>query len=444
MPVSFVHLSDIHFGQEKGSQLIIHDDVKERLIEDAAGQVKQHVGGHATGVIVSGDIAYAGKSAEYKQAAIWLDRLTAAVGCDSTAVQVVPGNHDIDLAGISSGCKLMLDAIVAGGEAQLDVYLEAEIDREAIYNRFAAYRPFAEGYNCPLDRAGGIASERIYELAPGRKLRIVGLNSALICRKKDEEGRLLLGARQHVLPRRAGEELVVICHHPLKWLQDSDEARRYVRNRARVFVSGHEHNPALRVETIKSGCDLMTLEAGATVPPRAENGYTYTYNILVFDWHAESDGLEVTIIPRAWTEDDKDFVADDHRLGGRRPTVLLGSPNFRGNGATEMDAIAAAAPPIAVAPPSDDIPGSERSGGDEMGQDFALLLLRFFRDLSPNQRLAVLLKLKLLPDEWRDPLTHTIERNIVDALARQGRLAEVESAVTEIQNENASVDREVK
>jgi hypothetical protein len=35
MQIRFVHLSDLHFGQEKGSQLTIRDDVKERLIEDA-------------------------------------------------------------------------------------------------------------------------------------------------------------------------------------------------------------------------------------------------------------------------------------------------------------------------------------------------------------------------------------------------------------------------
>jgi hypothetical protein len=33
---------------------------------------------------------------------------------------------------------MMLDAIVDKGEAQLDSFLEAEIDREALYNRFAA------------------------------------------------------------------------------------------------------------------------------------------------------------------------------------------------------------------------------------------------------------------------------------------------------------------
>jgi hypothetical protein len=443
MPICFVHLSDIHFGQEKGSQLIIHDDVKERLIEDAARQVKAHATGRAHGLIVSGDIAYAGKSAEYKQAASWLDRLTAAVGCEKTAAQIAPGNHDIDLDGISSGCRLMLEAIVRDGEAQLDAFLEAEIDREALYNRFAAYRPFAEGYNCPLDRTGGIASDRRYELAPGRTLRVIGLNSALICQKKDVEGRLLLGARQHVLPRTSGEELVVICHHPLRWLQDSDEARRYVRNRARVFVSGHEHNPSLRIETIKPGCDLMTLEAGATVPPRAENGYTYTYNLLMFEWDAGTDGLKVTVVPRAWSEDDKDFAADDHRLGGHKPTVVLGCPNFRMAVGSEPSGAAAgeeAALPVATEVGS----AGQDSGGDQMSENFALLLLRFFRDLSPSQRLAVLLKLRLLPDEWRDPLTHSIERHIVDKLAREGRLAELEAAVNDIQSQNVTHRGEVK
>jgi hypothetical protein len=443
MPISFVHLSDIHFGQEKGSQLVIHNDVKERLIEDAARQVKAHAGGAANGIVVSGDIAYAGETAQYRDAAAWLDRLTAAVSCDKTAVQVVPGNHDIDLDGISSGCQMMLDAIANEGEARLDAFMEAELDRETFYNRFAAYRPFAEGYNCPLDGTGGNAGERRYPLASGRTLRIIGLNSALICRKKDIEGRLLLGARQHVLPMQAGEELVVICHHPLHWLQDSEEARRYISNRARVFVSGHEHNPKVRVETIKPGCDLMMLEAGAAVPPRAENGFTYTYNLLIFDWDEATDGLKVTIVPRQWSEDDKIFVADDRRLGGRKPTTVLGCPNFKAESGT-ASSHASAGVPLPPAPVADIVPADEQPGGEQMTEDFALLLLRFFRDLTPSQRLAILLKLKLLPDEWRDPLTHSIERRIVDRLAKEGRLAELEAAINELQSQSATERREAR
>lgn len=99
-------------------------------------------------------------------------------------------------------------------------------------------------------------------------------------------------------PIEPGVELIVLCHHPLKWLQDSDDARKYVRNRARVFISGHEHDPSLGIETIEDGCDLLTLAAGATVPPKAESRYTYTYNLLTFDWHPDGDKLLVEVVPR--------------------------------------------------------------------------------------------------------------------------------------------------
>jgi metallophosphoesterase superfamily enzyme len=92
----YIHLSDIHFGQEKGGDLYIHDDIKEQILTDAREYVIGLKNEKADGVIVSGDIAYAGKQQEYVNAGKWLDRLTAAVGCDVTNVQVVPGNHDID------------------------------------------------------------------------------------------------------------------------------------------------------------------------------------------------------------------------------------------------------------------------------------------------------------------------------------------------------------
>jgi hypothetical protein len=34
MALRFVHLSDIHFGQENGELIYIHDDVRERLLDD--------------------------------------------------------------------------------------------------------------------------------------------------------------------------------------------------------------------------------------------------------------------------------------------------------------------------------------------------------------------------------------------------------------------------
>ena len=36
MPAVFVHVSDIHFGQERDHVVHIHDDVKRELIADAS------------------------------------------------------------------------------------------------------------------------------------------------------------------------------------------------------------------------------------------------------------------------------------------------------------------------------------------------------------------------------------------------------------------------
>ena len=101
MALTYIHLSDIHFGQETGSRVYIHDDVKECLIADAAA-LKVAAGiEKMDGAIVTGDIAFSGKKSEYDSAARWLDRLTQAIGCEKTDVIVVPGNHDIDLSSLA-------------------------------------------------------------------------------------------------------------------------------------------------------------------------------------------------------------------------------------------------------------------------------------------------------------------------------------------------------
>ena len=102
---------------------------------------------------------------------------------------------------------MMLERIVAEGELALDSFLKSDADRDLLFRRFAAYRPFAEGYRCSLDTNAELAEERVVELAPGRTIRFIRMNSALACSTEDEEGRLLLGARQRVLKQRPERNL---------------------------------------------------------------------------------------------------------------------------------------------------------------------------------------------------------------------------------------------
>lgn len=435
MSLAFVHLSDIHFGQEKGGDLYINDDVKERLIDDVRQLATQLPSGKAAGLIVTGDIAYAGKEAEYKAAGLWLDRVAEAAGCKKTDIQLVPGNHDIDRDEITKATELMLQSISSEGQPALDSFLNSPVDTALLYRRFLAYQPFAQAYRCPLDDKGGQPEAHVAHLAEGRSIRFIRLNSALICSKRDAHGKLILGARQRVIPERPGEEIVVLSHHPLGWFQDSEDATRYIRNRARVFISGHEHNPSVRVERVDAGRDVMMLAAGATVPPTQHDMYTYTYNIIEFGWEPETDSLDVKVKPRAWDDDRKRFVEDTVRLGGQEPRFVLGCPNFKGAAASirvSKPEPVLSETPIEIVISAPELPQAQ---DEKMTDDYSMLLLRFFRDISPDNRLKILVELGAIPAGWTDVLSQPNERRAFDALIKKGRLHDIVRAVDQIEKD---------
>ena len=434
MGICFVHLSDIHFGQEKGGKIRIHDDIKDRLIDDVKLVSKSLGPGRASGIIVTGDIAFGGRASEYEAAAAWLDKVAEAAGCKLFDIQVVPGNHDIDRDEITPATEMMLEKIVSEGDPALDSFLDNDTDRELLFRRFSAYLPFAQGYRCPLDTNAELVKDRVAKLAPGRSIRFIRLNSALACSKNDEKGKLLLGARQRVMSPRPGEELVVLSHHPVHWFQDSREAWRYIRNRARVFISGHEHNPSLKTETIEEGSDLMIFSAGATVPPDSNDKFNYCYNFIEFEWDDKADALSVYVHPRAWVNEQKRFGADDVRLGGQSPRFILACPNFRKAPQTDelstKEAMVNCALDIETITTQDE--HAPKTQEEAMADNHSLLLLRFFRDISPAQRVGILASLGALPPNWRGTLSESIERKAFDSLVKAGRGEELWSELNKV------------
>lgn len=435
---AFVHISDIHFGQEKRSgEVVVNNDIKLRLVEDAAAQLHL-LGKHpATGILVTGDIAYAGKAHQYRDAGQWLDKLAAAIGCPKTAVHLVPGNHDVDRSEISNGVELMLKEILANGEGTLDQYLANATDRKILYGRFNAYVPFAEGYDCPLDGEGGLAGDKPVPLGMGRVLRFIGLNTALTCAKGvGEEGRLVVGAKQRVLPINPGEELVILAHHPMGWLQDGPDALKYIRRRARVLITGHEHKPAVTKETTPEGQEILVLAAGATVPPSNEILH-YTYNLIDFSLAEDGNGMVVTVYPRSWDDERKEFNEDIVPLNGQQRHFPLQCPNF----GERAPVIPAAHSPAADSPArqiaADPAEGVALIEAKPVGEDFAYALLRFFRDLSPGQRVRVLVDLGALPDDWSEEISHGIERQVIDRLERTGDLSRLSEAMDRIEAADA-------
>ena len=456
MAAIFVHVSDIHFGQERDHEVHIHDDVKQQLIADAAEVVGALASGSAQGILVTGDIAYSGKVEQYDEAGRWLDALAGAIGCEIHQVQMVPGNHDMDRDKLSVGGSGILDYIRAGGPAEYEKVISNDNDRATLFSRFEAYGRFSIGYDCGLDPDAKPATNMRIQVGPERWIRFVRLNSSLLCHgpERDDPPELVIGERQFGIPRHPGVENVVLVHHPLSWYKDADRVRTYVRSRARVFISGHEHNPKVHIDHVDDECDIMMLAAGAAVPFRSDDDYTFTYNVIEFDWDDEMDRLVVTIHPRAWNRQKTCFEADLNRLGGRDPRFALGSPQFRMIGRV---AKAPAAPPKApgawddadansetiaelVPVEGDEARAGERAPMPPEVDGYELALLRFFRDLHDSERLTILVEMDALPPESDERMDQGLERRLFDWLVRNDRLPDVVSMIDRLMGEREKKD----
>lgn len=427
MSAIFIHLSDIHFGQEKdGGRLATNTDAKDCLIKDVRSELEAK-GVKASGIIVTGDIAYSAQESEYAAAGAWLDQLAKCAGCDPKSIQLVPGNHDIDRGAINEALSWKLQSIREKGDPLLDALLDNDKDRESLFTRFEAYRNFAEGYGCDLDTQGEYSADYYVELVPGRILRFVRLNSALICSKKDPKGGLILGARQRIIPEVEGEEVVVLMHHPLPWFLDTVEARKYIESRARVVISGHEHYPSVEVTTVEDGRDLMMLAAGATAPDDVSGKYTYKYNILEFDWDHETDNLAVTINPRTWDDCRKRFSRDEEFLVGKVGPHILASPNFKKSFPPTLNVHQHTTDSPKVNAIINPVSGAGKAEMDIDARD-RTLRLKFFRDLNDMQRLKILVDLAGLPDEMHR-LDHSLERAFFARILKKGLGDELAAAI---------------
>jgi predicted phosphodiesterase len=426
--LSFIHLSDIHFGQEVGGALVTHEDVRERLVDDVAEffSERRASGRPATGVLITGDIAYSGREDEYVAAGLWLDRVCSAAGCEATSIQVVPGNHDVDLRKITAGAHLMLSSIVEKGESHLDQMLTAERDRALLHARLEEYERFASGYGCSVDDGGGHCGEKQFELAANRRVAFVGLNSALLCRGGDDRGKLILGQRQRTIALEPGVERIVLMHHPPHWLADISAVKAYIRNRARILLWGHEHAPDIEHIVVDQGAGFLAIASGATTPPY---GYGYSYSVIDLTWVEDGDALRADIYARVWGEATR-FISDRNRMGGNESrSYVLECPQFRSAGppppidtCRQQPSDAANEAPMPTYPP-------DRASGDAHDVRFGKLRLLFFRDLTKLQRLNILTRLGTLPAGLAEFLSMSTERSVLGQLNTPESLDLLEEAI---------------
>lgn len=431
MTLRFVHLSDIHFGQEKHGTGPINDDVRRELLRDCKRMLKNNeISAPATGILVTGDVAYSGKEAEFKTAVAWLEELAGIIGCDRKSVQVIPGNHDVDLDTLDATAKLLQSSLRKQPVEDIQAYLNAVADEEnhPLMQKLVDYRSFAGAYGSDFKSVGQPITIKSYELQGGKNVRIVGLCSVLISDLTDALNSMYLGQNQYVVPRSDDHEDIVMVHHPLPWFKDSDGAEKYLHGRARVLMTGHEHLPSITVIRRDNDFEQIHVAAGAVNPPAAGGKHVYTYNWLEFSW-TEGGGrklLNVTVYPRRWNFERTEFEADYHRTGGAiSKTLKLDCGNCdialdaRVNPIREETSINEVALELTHMPESNAVPQEVTNV-----QDYELLRFLFWRYASREQRQSILTELGLLRLS-RNVLPPAFERQAFERASEEKKLGAI-------------------
>jgi hypothetical protein len=417
--LSLVHLSDVHFQKRKVDGTYDLDrEVRNELELDL--RTLAPAVGHITGVVVTGDIAYAADPAEFRAASAWLATVCEIVRCPTESVWTSPGNHDVDRRNVIEKSEIvrLLQSELRGNPSRFERLIQDKSAAEALFKPLAAYNEFAGKFGCDLgpDR---LVWRQDLDLNDGSKLRLYGLNSTLTSCNLDDEGtRLVLGDMAHALLREPGVALVSLCHHPPDWLVDHDAATGLLNSKTRLQLFGHKHSQ--RIEQIN---DSLRITAGAVHPERTEKQWEPRYSVISCRvlGTGEKRALEVVVHARVWSKASRTFVEDTTDPRASRPITL------------PLEAWTA--PEAPVPPPPACSPGvgvSEARPGEPQAQpppvpsmDPARRLTYRFLTLPYHERMAVANALKLLGDDDKGLPDRVLFERLLQRAAQRGLRAQL-------------------
>jgi hypothetical protein len=313
----FLHLSDIHFRTNEIRRL---DDPNAGLRDDIVADVelmRREIGRSADGILISGDIAYAGAKREYEFAYEWLKNiLCPAAGCRIEDVFVIPGNHDVDRK--QGATQLLSDARAklreypaVRSDEVLRNYLVDPSGAQMLFGPIENYNRFAAEFLCNLTAENPERPEakpfamRDWKLNDGSTLRVWGFNSVLVCDEHDALGAMFVDPAAAQVVRRAPDVThVVMCHHPYSWLKNGGPFRERIEAVAKLHLFGHEHT-----RRVEEGVRFTAVRAGAVHPDRFEPGWDPGYNWI--NLSVENSGSKRHLHVEIWVRkrDGARFIA---------------------------------------------------------------------------------------------------------------------------------------
>lgn len=285
--ITWLHLSDLHVCGEDPAD---RDDFDNILADIRITRSKRALNPDA--IFFTGDVAFSGQKEQYDLACKWFDDILDACGLPGQRDRlfVVPGNHDINRE-VVQRTKLTLSHHESLAETLLrsdsydmvEEFLKSEPDREWVFAKFHNFAQFiGEFFN---DEEMEFNHNRYYSVRclETHQVVVLGLNSAWLSFRDNEQGQLLLGEKQVCDALREARDgwpdarlCLAMVHHPLYWLAEKDihKLQQHLPGRCDVLLQGHLHYSGFSVQSTPDAY-IHAFAAGASL------GANYhAYNIV--------------------------------------------------------------------------------------------------------------------------------------------------------------------
>ena len=300
-----LHISDLHFNEEKFkdedfNRHVVLNPLIERIEEDRQSGFKPEI------VVVSGDIAYKGKTAEYDEAKKFFNKLLNALKLQEDRIFIVPGNHDVNRSNLPKSIDTYKNM------EDLNDDLKDESIRTFKFKGLTNYFSFVETNYGRLKSThpGLVPFVHDYNTECGKRIGLVGLNTAWMCRRSTEDkGRIAIGEFQLL---KAIEELkslgdidfiINIFHHPPDFLWEKDKKVCLSCFDQSMLLFGHKHDTDGAYIDDLSGRTFRFQAGSAYVGKETQ---TEKFNYITFDWKRKKIRLDIRKFDkdhRKWCEE---------------------------------------------------------------------------------------------------------------------------------------------
>lgn len=324
--IRLLQMSDIHWTRQLDST-DDYTDIREKMLEDL-GYYCQATGNKFDKILICGDIAFSGSRDEYERANTFIADLCKKVNCKDDEVYTVPGNHDKNVNSSSKTVREFLHLAFSHHDKDVDKWWEDILGEDFTFIKklflpFAEYNKFSnEDHDNPepfmvsaldnktseYDKSPMFWRTEFDESLNGHKINLYGVNSALISDlgdydtdEKRKDGHLLYLPKQayHSAKIADGVINILMCHHPLKFLRDSDDIAKDLDKRYALQLYGHVHIADSNMEN-----NAVHIFSGSLNPGNInDKRYLPVYNIIelsINPVNKEQDVLTVKLCVRKY------------------------------------------------------------------------------------------------------------------------------------------------